>query len=114
MAQRVNNSLLNQIGQQKASEQYSLSGLYDDGRNALHMWTVEFIGKHYPVLEVVEQYFVSPYLYYVVSFTTGHLVKFKINEDGLFTLKTVPVFGGVNTPYHRPVIKIGDKQLNIL
>ncbi len=111
---KIDNSTLHRIGQEKASLMYGLDASIDEGINALQVMTLETIGKAYPVLEVVQSFLTPPNFFYFVKLKTGHLIKFKIDEHGLFTLKTVPVWCGVNTPYHIPVTKIGDEQIKLL
>jgi len=81
-----------------------------DGRTALQDATVRTIFRTYPIRTVVQLEFTSPFLNYTVHTTCNRLLHFKIDQLGLFTLKTIPVYGGNNTPYQKPLSKTFNTQ----
>lgn len=76
---------------------------YDDGFSALQGFVLSSLHRSYPIKEVLDTYSIDTTLYCVCSFTTKHLVRFSIDKNGIVMLKTLPVFGGINTPYFQPI-----------
>lgn len=99
---RLDNSLLNRIGQQKAFDDYGTDFLNSDGRTVLQQRCVDKICKLFPVNEIVQHFYNYPDLYYFISLKTGHLLKFVITPFASYSFSTVPVLGGVNCAYVRP------------
>jgi hypothetical protein len=85
-----------------------------DGRTYLQDSAIRTIYRAYPVCDVVETTFNNDVLYYYVRTDCHRLLCFTILYNGLFTLRTVPVFGGNNTPFHKPIVVLKSNQISCL
>ncbi|RQO68514.1 hypothetical protein DBR40_19935 [Pedobacter sp. KBW01] len=98
---KIIQTAFNAVCESKRNAFYGVSLL--DGRTALQDAAIRTIFRTYPIKTVVELEFTAPYLNYTVHTNCNRLILFKVNELGLFTLKTIPFYGGNNTPYQKPI-----------
>nr|WP_199158756.1 hypothetical protein [Pedobacter sp. ASV2] len=85
-----------------------------DGRTYLQDSAIRTIFRTYPIRNVVQIDFSAPYLNYTVHTTCNRLLLFKIDELGLFVIKTIPFFGGNNTSFKKPIVLSSNTQSSCL
>lgn len=92
--------------EQKRNSLFAVDLLYCDGRNTLQTSIIRRLHKQFLIRDIFYNYYLGACVHYVVTFTTGYLVKFLIYPDGKVTLKYFPPTNSCKKPLPYPEGKV--------